>query len=750
MDADEIEVHETTPLSSAEEIELCPLEEDSISTSQVLLQQQDDEGDSTSCSEAAGPVCEHLKHLMTNGDGTIPSADVEEDMVAPLATPEDLSSLSSVSLQSLTDSKDASSDSKSKSSLVESAKSEEEFLEEEQEEEQQEEEKEEEEPGEESTLLTPDQREEIESAEKTEEQEDEDEEEDGARGGDGESHQALNPIIIVKTPRRILRCPLCEAEALEAMARQGTIVLPADMHRGGGDARLQNTDELVRMENGTSPVYQVTSREGARQLREGVTEDNASMCSEEMSLYPIDVRVFLEDSIEALAGSIQWVDETDDEYEGYCYPVDPFAIQVLPLPGSETARACAHYAAKKTHQAMERTHEVYVRGKERWGEVYVRGRERVGEAYVHSKERMGEAAVKAKDRVEWAVVGTREAVGETLVRSKEAMRKTKEAMGETMRETKQVVAEKVEHSKEVIERGVERTKEVGKKVVEALWKLMPHHALPEWLKDNEYLKGSHRPPMPSFRSCFRSMFRIHSETGNIWTHFLGCLAFIAVAIYFLVKRSSADMHSPLTEKFVCGAFFLGAVLCLGFSWIFHTVYCHSERTAKIFGRLDYSGISLMIMGSFVPWLYYTYYCKEVAQYTYLAIVMALGICCIVISLWEKFSEPRFRAFRACMFLGLGCSGVVPVIHYLISDGFNMAITAGQVGWLGLMGLLYIVGAVMYATRVPERFFPGKFDLWFHSHQIFHVLVVAAAFVHYHGMNKMADYRFHAGPCITTP
>ncbi|XP_019624702.1 PREDICTED: uncharacterized protein LOC109470244 isoform X5 [Branchiostoma belcheri] len=649
MDADEIQVHETTPLSAVEEIELCPVEETSINPHQAILQQQDDD-DSTSCSEVGGPVCEHLKHLVTNGD--VPLGDVEEDMVAPLATPEDLSSLSSVSLQSLSDSKNSPSD--SKSSVVESAKSEEEFLEEEEQEE------EEEEPGEESTLLTEEQREESKSDEKTEdgedEEEEEEEEEDGARGGEGEGHQSLNPIVIVKTPRRILRCPLCEAE----------------------------------------------------------------------------------------------VDETDDEYEGYCYPVDPFAIQVLPLPGSETARACAHYAAKKTHQAMERTREVYVRGKERWGEVYVRGRERVGEAYVHSKERMGEAAVKAKDRMEWAVVGTREAMGETLVRSKEAMRKTKEAMGETMRETKQVVAEKVEHSKEVIERGVERTKEVGKKVVEALWQLMPHHALPEWLKDNEYLKGSHRPPMPSFRSCFRSMFRIHSETGNIWTHFLGCLAFIAVAIYFLVKRSSADMHSPLTEKFVCGAFFLGAVLCLGFSWIFHTVYCHSERAAKIFGRLDYSGISLMIMGSFVPWLYYTYYCKEVAQYTYLAIVMALGIICIVISLWEKFSEPRYRAFRACMFLGLGCSGVVPVIHYLISDGFNMAVTAGQVGWLGLMGLLYIVGAVMYATRVPERFFPGKFDLWFHSHQIFHVLVVAAAFVHYHGMNKMADYRFHAGPCTTIP
>ena len=30
------------------------------------------------------------------------------------------------------------------------------------------------------------------------------------------------------------------------------------------------------------------------------------------------------------------------------------------------------------------------------------------------------------------------------------------------------------------------------------------------------------------------------------------------------------------------------------------------------------------------------------------------------------------------------------------------------------------GALVYAQRVPERWFPGKFDLFFHSHQIFHV------------------------------
>ena len=57
-----------------------------------------------------------------------------------------------------------------------------------------------------------------------------------------------------------------------------------------------------------------------------------------------------------------------------------------------------------------------------------------------------------------------------------------------------------------------------------------------------------------------------------------------------------------------------------------------------------------------------------------------------------------------------------------------------------MGALYITGALLYALRIPERFFPGKCDVWFHSHQLFHVLVIAAAVVHYQGFSAMAMYR----------
>lgn len=64
-----------------------------------------------------------------------------------------------------------------------------------------------------------------------------------------------------------------------------------------------------------------------------------------------------------------------------------------------------------------------------------------------------------------------------------------------------------------------------------------------------------------------------------------------------------------------------------------------------------------------------------------------------------------------VFVGLGLSGVVPSLHFVISEGLIKATTMGQMGWLLLMATLYITGAGLYAARIPERFFPGKCDIW---------------------------------------
>lgn len=57
--------------------------------------------------------------------------------------------------------------------------------------------------------------------------------------------------------------------------------------------------------------------------------------------------------------------------------------------------------------------------------------------------------------------------------------------------------------------------------------------------------------------------------------FLGILTMLRPNMHFM---------APLQEKVVFGMFFLGAVLCLSFSWLFHTVYCHSEKVSRTFSK----------------------------------------------------------------------------------------------------------------------------------------------------------------------
>lgn len=77
----------------------------------------------------------------------------------------------------------------------------------------------------------------------------------------------------------------------------------------------------------------------------------------------------------------------------------------------------------------------------------------------------------------------------------------------------------------------------------------------------------------------------------------------------------------------------------------------------------------------------------------------------------SFTTPHYRPIRAGVFMGLGLSGVIPCIHTVILDGFFHSVIQGSLGWLILMAVLYLSGATIYAVRVPERLFPGRFDIW---------------------------------------
>ena len=60
-------------------------------------------------------------------------------------------------------------------------------------------------------------------------------------------------------------------------------------------------------------------------------------------------------------------------------------------------------------------------------------------------------------------------------------------------------------------------------------------------------------------------------------------------------------------------------------------------------------------------------------------------------------------------------------------------------YLLLQGALYIIGAGIYACRIPERWAPGRFDIWGSSHQIFHGFVLVAAVSHFIGLCIAYEY-----------
>lgn len=174
-------------------------------------------------------------------------------------------------------------------------------------------------------------------------------------------------------------------------------------------------------------------------------------------------------------------------------------------------------------------------------------------------------------------------------------------------------------------------------------KVVSHNALPDWLKDNEYLRYGHRPQLNSYLACFKSIFRLHTETGNIWTHLLGCVLFIIIAVYLLINPR---IEMQLYDHVVFVIFFVGAISCLSFSWLFHTLCCHSPGVGRLWSKMDYTGISLMVMGSFVPWLYYGFYCDFTSRMIYMTGCITLGSACIAVSMLDRFASASYRPARA--------------------------------------------------------------------------------------------------------
>ncbi|VEU23454.1 DEKNAAC104740 [Brettanomyces naardenensis] len=216
------------------------------------------------------------------------------------------------------------------------------------------------------------------------------------------------------------------------------------------------------------------------------------------------------------------------------------------------------------------------------------------------------------------------------------------------------------------------------------------------------------------------------------TNFIKSIPSSVIAIPTFEDSNSID-------TIVFGLFFFGFIACLSCSAMFHTIKVHSYKVASVGNNLDYAGIVVLITTSMVGIIHYSYSDLVLARYIFLALTSIFGTACMITTWSPKFKTVAWRPFRAGMFITFGLSALLPIGYGLIRFGSEEAIKRSGFWFVLLEGIGYISGALLYASRIPERFSPGSFDLFGQSHQIFHVLVVLSAFSHFKALVQSYIY-----------
>lgn len=202
------------------------------------------------------------------------------------------------------------------------------------------------------------------------------------------------------------------------------------------------------------------------------------------------------------------------------------------------------------------------------------------------------------------------------------------------------------------------------------------------------------------------------EPGSAITHFIAMMMAVFATVPLLVK---AGIQSGW-ENFLAMAIFMGSMILLyGASATYHSVDL-TGRSLRIFRKLDHMMIFVLIAGSYTP------VCLIVLGgklgYTLLALVWGIAaVGMLVKACW--ITCPKW--FSSVIYIAMGWVCVLvfgPLLKTLSAPAFL---------WLLSGGIIYTVGGVIYALKLPLFNAKHKF---FGSHEVFHLFVMGGSICHF--------------------
>ena len=269
--------------------------------------------------------------------------------------------------------------------------------------------------------------------------------------------------------------------------------------------------------------------------------------------------------------------------------------------------------------------------------------------------------------------------------------------------------------------------------------LISYEVLPEPWRVNPHITSGYRfseTKIECIRSCFTT---ISNETVNIWSHAIGLIIVLALAFY-VYPSTPAFSDATKYDIFIAGCFFFAASKCLVCSTMWHAMNSISDQTLmERFACVDYTGISLLVASSIMTTEYTAFYCEPLSRWIYLTTTCCLGILGSMLAWHPTFNRPDMAWARVGFYVSLATTGFFPVLQLTYQRGWDE--TAYFYAPIVKSILVYLVGALLYAAKLPERLSPGWFDYAGGSHNIWHFAVLGGILYHYVAMQSFFSVAF---------
>ena len=203
------------------------------------------------------------------------------------------------------------------------------------------------------------------------------------------------------------------------------------------------------------------------------------------------------------------------------------------------------------------------------------------------------------------------------------------------------------------------------------------------------------------------------DPGSAITHFIG----IVLSCFGAVLIMNKSFHQASKAAPLASAVFIGSMILLyTASTLYHSIHA-SDKITLILKKFDHIMIYFLIAGTYTPICLLAL--PKSTGIPLLILIWGLTLCGLILTAFWVTS-PKWLNSSIYIIMGWLCV-------FAFKPLFN-AISMKAFGWLLAGGIIYTIGGIIYALKLPVF---NNIHKNFGSHEIFHLFVLGGSICHFY-------------------